>query len=253
MRHLILGIAAVMMFASCERDIPVVDPAALDNRNIHIRLFKYFDNEILDTSKVYMVNGDVIKIDHVYMTLSGAEYVSADEQDTVRTESDLSMVDVLVTDEVKLAYLPKGNYNGQLDYTIGLDSTRSFTPPASLELTNPLSKGDVWNGQDLGHSYFQMEGRVFDPADTVFTTPKSTFTWRLATPDLALTRTEKRNFNISENGDVVFVVNFDIDKLFLGLSPSFVPEIYSDAGSSADYFLAQILRDNLQSEFVFKL
>ena len=61
MRHLILGIAAVLFLASCERDIPVVDPAALDNRNVHIRLFKYFDNQVLDTSKVYMINGDVIK------------------------------------------------------------------------------------------------------------------------------------------------------------------------------------------------
>jgi hypothetical protein len=253
MRHLILGIAAVLFLASCERDIPVVDPAALDNRNVHIRLFKYFDNQVLDTSKVYMINGDVIKLDHAYLTLSGAEFISANEEDTIRTESDLSMVDMLVTDQVKLAYLPKGSYNGQINYSIGLDSARSFTPPANLEMSNPLSKGDVWNGDVLGHSYFQLEGRVFDAADTTFNTPKNTFTWRLATPDMALAREEKRNFNISENGDVVFVLNFDLDKLFVGLSPSAMPEINSDAGNSADYFLAQVLRDNLQSEFVFKL
>jgi len=253
MRHVILGIAALLVFVSCERDIPIVDPAALDNRNVHIRLYKYFGNEVLDTGKVYMINGDVIKLDHLYMTFSHAEFISANEEDTVRTESDLTMVDVLTTERMKLAYLPRGSYNGQIDYHIGLDSARAFTPPTALEATNPLSSGDVWNGQAFGHSFFQLEGRVFDAGDTTFTTPKNTFSWRLATPDLALKRTEKRNFNISENGDVVFIVDFDIDKLFVGLSPSAMPEISSDAGNSADYFLAQVLRDNLQSEFVFKL
>ncbi|MGB0509150.1 MAG: hypothetical protein ACPGEB_03820, partial [Schleiferiaceae bacterium] len=47
--------------------------------------------------------------------------------------------------------------------------------------------------------------------------------------------------------------DLDIEKLFLGLQPSSTPEIYSDPGDAADYNKAQILSDNLKSEFVFKL
>jgi hypothetical protein len=179
--------------------------------------------------------------------------VSYDEQDTTFTESDLTMIDLIGTSEVKLAHLPSGNYNGSLEYTIGLDSARAYTAPEQLDATNPLSKGLVWNGSDVGHSFFQMEGRIFNPADTVFTTPEATFNWRVATPDLALLKSEKRNFNVASNKDVFIVMDIDVDNFFLGLSPSLTNIINSDPADATDYDLAKILRDNVSSEFVFKL
>ncbi len=253
MKKLIALVLLSTLFSACEDPIPVVDPTALDNRNIYIRAYKYFDGSIIDTSTVYQINGDLIKFDHIYVTLSGARFVSYDEQDTTFTESDLTMIDLIGTSEVKLAHLPSGNYNGSLEYTIGLDSARAFTAPEQLDATNPLSKGLVWNGSDVGHSFFQMEGRIFNPADTVFTTPEATFNWRVATPDLALLKSEKRNFNVASNKDVFIVMDIDVDNFFLGLSPSLTNVINSDPADATDYDLAKILRDNVSSEFVFKL
>jgi hypothetical protein len=253
MKKLIALVLLSTLFSACEDPIPVVDPTALDNRNIYIRAYKYFDGSIIDTSTVYQINGDLIKFDHIYVTLSGARFVSYDEQDTTFTESDLTMIDLIGTSEVKLAHLPSGNYNGSLEYTIGLDSARAYTAPEQLDATNPLSKGLVWNGSDVGHSFFQMEGRIFNPADTVFTTPEATFNWRVATPDLALLKSEKRNFNVASNKDVFIVMDIDVDNFFLGLSPSLTNIINSDPADGADYDLAKILRDNVSSEFVFKL
>ena len=99
---------------------------------------------------------------------------------------------------------------------------------------------------------FQLEGRVFDPNDSLFITPTSTFTWRIATEDMVIERSEKRNFNVAANKDVFFVIDLDIEKLFLGLQPSSTPEIYSDPGD-AQITTSPILSDNLKSEFVFKL
>ena len=253
MKKLIALVLLSTLFSACEDPIPVVDPTALDNRNIYIRAYKYFDGSIIDTSTVYQINGDLIKFDHIYVTLSGARFVSYDEQDTTFTESDLTMIDLIGTSEVKLAHLPSGNYNGSLEYTIGLDSARAYTAPEQLNATNPLSKGLVWNGSDVGHSFFQMEGRIFNPADTVFTTPEATFNWRVATPDLALLKSEKRNFNVASNKDVFIVMDIDVDNFFLGLSPSLTNIINSDPADATDYDLAKILRDNVSSEFVFKL
>ncbi|MDP4615826.1 MAG: hypothetical protein NWR55_05100 [Schleiferiaceae bacterium] len=253
MKKLIALVLLSTLFSACEDPIPVVDPTALDNRNIYIRAYKYFDGSIIDTSTVYQINGDLIKFDHIYVTLSGARFVSYDEQDTTFTESDLTMIDLIGTSEVKLAHLPSGNYNGSLEYTIGLDSARAYTAPEQLDATNPLSKGLVWNGSDVGHSFFQMEGRIFNPADTVFTTPEATFNWRVATPDLALLKSEKRNFNVASNKDVFIVMDIDVDNFFLGLSPSLTNIINSDPADATDYDLAKILRDNVSSEFVFKL
>ncbi|MDA0898973.1 MAG: hypothetical protein O3A30_06830, partial [Bacteroidetes bacterium] len=218
MKKLIALVLLSTLFSACEDPIPVVDPTALDNRNIYIRAYKYFNGSIIDTSTVYQINGDLIKFDHIYVTLSGARFVSYDEQDTTFTESDLTMIDLIGTSEVKLAYLPSGNYNGSLEYTIGLDSARAYTAPEQLDATDPLSKGLVWNGSDVGHSFFQMEGRIFNPADTVFTTPEATFNWRVATPDLALLKSEKRNFNVASNKDVFIVMDIDVENFFLGLS-----------------------------------
>lgn len=253
MRKLVLCMVLGMLFSACEKAIPIVDPTALDDRNIYVRAYKYFNGDLIDTSKVFEINGDIIKMDHIYITLSGAEFVSQDNQDTTRTESDLTMVDLLTTSEVKLAQLPSGSYNGRLNYHIGLDSARAHTSPENLEASNPLASGVVWGGPDLGHSFFQMEGRVFDALDTVFTTPKSTFTWRIASQLLVINPSEKRNFNVGSNLDVYFVINLDVDKLFLGLQPSQMPEIFSDPTSSADLTQAIILRNNLESEFIFKL
>ena len=253
MKKLIALVLLSTLFSACEDPIPVVDPTALDNRNIYIRAYKYFDGSIIDTSTVYQINGDLIKFDHIYVTLSGARFVSYDEQDTTFTESDLTMIDLIGTSEVKLAHLPSGNYNGSLEYTIGLDSARAYTAPEQLDATNPLSKGLVWNGSDVGHSFFQMEGRIFNPADTVFTTPEATFNWRVATPDLALLKSEKRNFNVASNKDVFIVMDIDVDNFFLGLSPSLTNIINSDPADATDYDLAKILRDNVSTEFVFKL
>ena len=253
MKKLIALVLLSTLFSACEDPIPVVDPTALDNRNIYIRAYKYFDGSIIDTSTVYQINGDLIKFDHIYVTLSGARFVSYDEQDTTFTESDLTMIDLIGASEVKLAHLPSGNYNGSLEYTIGLDSARAYTAPEQLDATNPLSKGLVWNGSDVGHSFFQMEGRIFNPADTVFTTPEATFNWRVATPDLALLKSEKRNFNVASNKDVFIVMDIDVDNFFLGLSPSLTNIINSDPADATDYDLAKILRDNVSSEFVFKL
>lgn len=253
MKKVLLALTALLVFNACEREVPVVDPTALDNRNIYIRCYKFFEGQNADTSKVYQINGDYIKLDHVYITLSGAQYVSQDEMDTTKTESDLTAIDLLTTSEIKLAYLPKGSYNGKLEYHIGLDSTRAFSAPETLEDSNPLKDGALWNGPDLGYSFFQLEGRVYDANDSTYATPKSTFTWRIATEDMVIERDEKKNFNVAANLDVYFVVNLDIDKLFLGLQPSTTPEIYSDPASSADYNLAKILSDNLKSEFIFKV
>lgn len=253
MKKILLALVAFGAFASCEREIEVVDPAALDNRNIFIRAFSYYDGNIADTSTVYSINGDLVKLSHAYITLSNAEYVSHDEVDTTKTESDLTSVDLLETTELKLAYLPRGSYNGTMEYRIGLDSTRAYTPPTALEETNPLQDGHLWNGPTLGHSFFQLEGRVFDPQDSVFTTPISTFTWRVATEDMVVDISERRNFNVAANGSVYFVINFDFENLFQGLQPSTTEEINSDPGDVNDYNSAQILRDNLVSEFVFEL
>jgi hypothetical protein len=250
-----LAILTVLMgvLLGCEKSIPVVDPTALDNRNIYIRMYKYFDGDLLDTSEVYQINGDMIKINKIYATLSGAEFISYDESDTVRTESDLTMIDVTTTSEVKLAHLPRGSYNGSMSYMIGLDSARAYAAPESLEDGNPLKSGAVWNGSDIGHSFFQIEGGIFDPADTVFTTPQSTFVWRFATPDLVVNKNEKRNFSVANNKDVFFVMNLDVEKLFLGLTPSQTPVINCDPADGTDYNNAKILRDNVISEFVFEL
>ena len=253
MKKLIALVLLSTLFTACEDPIPVVDPTALDNRNIYIRAYKYFDGSIIDTSTVYQINGDLIKFDHIYVTLSGARFISYDDQDTTFTESDLTMIDLIGNSEVKLAHLPSGNYNGSLEYTIGLDSARAYTAPEQLDATDPLSKGSVWNGSDIGHSFFQMEGRIFNPTDTVFTTPEATFNWRVATPDLALLKSEKRNFNVASNKDVFIVMDIDVDNFFLGLSPSLMNVINSDPADASDYDLAKILRDNVSSEFVFKL
>jgi hypothetical protein len=253
MKKVLLMAVLAGVIMSCEKAIPVVDPTAMDNRNIYIRMYKYFKGDILNKNNVYAINGDMVRIDHMYLTLSGAEFVSYDEADTIRTESDLTVVDLVGTTEVKLAHLPKGSYNGRMYYTIGLDSARSYMKPENLEETNPLSKGTVWNGSDIGHSYFQLEGSIFDPADTVFTTPKSTFTWRFATPALGVRKNEKRNFSVASNKDVFFVINLDVDKLFLGLTPSAVPVINSDPADGSDFTNAQILRNNVVSELVFEL
>ena len=253
MKKILLTIAAIGALASCEREIEIIDPAALDDRNIYIRAYKYFDGNIADTNTLYQINGDFIKLSHAYITLSGAEFVSYDERDTTRTENDLTVIDLLTTSEVKLAQLAQGSYNGRLNYHIGLDSSRAYSSPETLDATNPLSKGHMWNGPNLGHSFFQLEGRVFDPADSTFTTPKSTFTWRIATENMVIDRSEKRNFSVGANMGVFFILNLDIDKLFLGLQPSTTPEIYSDPGDMGDYSKAQILSDNLKSEFIFKL
>ena len=253
MKKLIALVLLSTLFTACEDPIPVVDPTALDNRNIYIRAYKYFNGSIIDTSTVYQINGDLIKFDHIYVTLSGARFVSYDDQDTTFTESDLTMIDLIGNSEVKLAHLPSGNYNGSLEYTIGLDSARAYTAPEQLDATDPLSKGSVWNGSDIGHSFFQMEGRIFNPTDTVFTTPEATFNWRVATPDLALLKSEKRNFNVASNKDVFIVMDIDVDNFFLGLSPSLMNVINSDPADASDYDLAKILRDNVSSEFVFKL
>lgn len=253
MKKVLLALTALLVFNACEREVPVVDPTALDNRNIYIRCYKFFDGQTVDTSKVYQVNGDLIKLDHIYITLSGAQFISQDEMDTTITESDLTALDLLTTTEVKLAHLPRGSYNGRLDYHIGLDSTRAHTAPENLDESDPLKDGALWNGPDLGYSFFQMEGRVFDAGDSTYTTPKSTFTWRIATEDMVIERSEKKNFSVASNLDVYFVVNLDVDKLFLGLQPSTTPEIYSDPASSADYNMAKILSDNLKSDFIFKI
>ena len=85
MKKILLTIAAIGALASCEREIDIIDPAALDDRNIYIRAYKYFDGNIADTNTLYQINGDFIKLSHAYITLSGAEFVSYDEQDTTRT------------------------------------------------------------------------------------------------------------------------------------------------------------------------
>ncbi len=251
MKRIVLLLAAVSVLASCTREFPVVDPSAMDNRNIGVRIYKFWNGALLDTNKVLEINGDKIKIDNIYLTMSAFRFVDSDGS-VQPTQNDLSAVNLIDTREVMLGYLPDGNYNGTILYRIGLDSARSFTAPDQLDATNPLKSGVVWNGSDIGHSYFQIEGGIFDPADTVMSKPTKNFVWRVATPDLRINQEDKRNFNVPTSKDVFFVMNLDVEKLFLGLSPSLTPVILSDPGDFADYSLAQILRNNLQSELQFE-
>lgn len=251
MKRIFLLLAAISVLASCTREIPVVDPSAMDNRNIGVRVYKFWNGAILDTGKVLEINGDKIKIDNIYLTMSAFRFTDS-EGITTSTQNDLTAVNLIETREVMLGLLPEGNYNGTVLYRVGLDSARSYTAPDQLELTHPLKSGLVWNGSDIGHSYFQIEGGIFDPADTVFSKPAQNFTWRIATPDLNINFEDKRNFNVPSSKKVYFVINLDVEKLFLGLSPSLSPVILSDPGDFADYSLAQILRNNVQSELVFE-
>ncbi|MDA0898375.1 MAG: hypothetical protein O3A30_03765, partial [Bacteroidetes bacterium] len=68
-----------------------------------------------------------------------------------------------------------------------------------------------------------------------------------------LLKSEKRNFNVASNKDVFIVMDIDVENFFLGLSPSLTNVINSDPADATDYDLAKILRDNVSSEFVFKL
>lgn len=240
------------MLGACEDPIDIIDPSVLDNRNVYIQVNTYWGNQIAKRNKGYLVNGSRVTLDNVYITLTGFEYITGNG-DTLRTESDLTVAELLGTKNIKLGYLEPGSYAGTLRYFIGIEDDRALKAPSTYAEDHQLNGGEIWHGATLGHSHFQIDGSVYAETDSTLTGSFDPLMWRFATEDLMIEKTETRNFNVGSGIDVFFVVNLNLENIFVGLYPGVTPEINCDPGNSIDYDAGKIVRDNLNAEFNFEI
>lgn len=248
LRSLLTLVTAAVLSAGCVDTI--VDPnEKMEDRNIVLKVFSYFENELLSSDSLYTIGQAEVKFTDVRFLYSGYTFVST-SGDTVHADTTVTL-HAFGTNKAYLAKMPAGAYNGSHFFTLGVDTNNAKIAPGQFPEDHPLRDGVLYRGAGKGYNHMYFTGVMRKTGDTL--APTKPFTLVVATPALNTQFERKMGFSIGGNRTCNINVVLNIDRLLQGIDPWQTPIIESDPTKPGDFAEAVKIKQNLVPAFVIQI
>lgn len=240
-------LAAVGM-VGCEATFTEPDPPR-DERNLVLRHFYYFKDELIDTNKVFKLNQTStteIRFKNVEFAL-GFYHFEDHLGDTVfPVKGDTSIFDVTSTSSQFEAFapiyrIPTGTYSGTHFWRIGFDSTQNAIPTTSWSPGSPMNRLARANG---GYNAVVIEGWWKSATDTTQEKPYKPFRYVVSSAAMRELMKHKSQFTIRKGRDININIVVRLHLLLEGADPAVVDQIDVDPGNALFYPLLPTFRMN---------
>lgn len=245
-KSLILLPLIVLFLGGCEKSILTDDPGGVDNRNVKIRVFHYWNNYLLNNDSIYSHNGARFYIDEINILL--ADFIFDNSGDSIFSEDSYTLTNYR-SKEFKIGYLKQGSVSGRLYIKAGLSLDDNMTKPKDWEAGHILANESLYNSKANSYNFITIKGRIFDPTKPEQTEPSIPMSYVVATQGLVTQLSTAKSFSVPVGKSVVIDAIFDVKGLLENIFPVNTPVIKSDPADQGDYDNAVMLRANFEDSF----
>jgi hypothetical protein len=247
---------AALGFAGCEATFVEPDPAR-DQRNIVLRHFYYFKGDLIDTNKVFALDGSgtQIRFKNIEMAM-GFYHFENHLGDTVypvkgdTTEFSVTSTSSLYDAFTRIYELPSGTYSGRHWWRIGLDSAQNAVPTTSWSPESPMNRLVRPNG---GYNAVVIEGWWKSPTDTTQDKPYKPFKYTISSAAFNELLEYQSQFTVRKGRDVNVNIVFKANLLLENVDPALVDQIDIDPSNPLFYPLLPSFRLNLLKAYQIQL
>ncbi|CAI8371748.1 MAG: Uncharacterised protein [Owenweeksia sp. TMED14] len=258
MKQIIFFLLITGATLSCTDEV-LPEDSTFDTRNVVLNHFFYYNDEVIDTSKVFNLGNAQIIFKDVSIAFGGyfftdhlTDTVTPVGMDTIGYSFDPNVASLKYGTASRLFKLDKGVYQGVHHFKMGIDS--SITGDyEKWPKGHPMTNSGLHRGLGEGYNSLYINGLYKELGDTASVQPNIPFTYRVSDEVLDIWWNKPTSFNVVPNMDVNINIVWSIDKLLLGLDPTIIDNIECDSGDPIDFQLAQALSTNILTSYEIQL
>lgn len=231
-----------------------------DDRNVVLNHFFYFNDQVLDTTKIFTLGNARVIFKDVSVAFGGyyftdhlTDTVVPDFKDTINPyKFDPNIASLKYGTASRIFKLDNGVYQGVHHFKMGLDS--SITPQYSeFDSNHPMTREGLYRGENQGFNSLFITGLYKEIGDTASSEPDKIFTYRVSDEILDLWWSKPTSFNVVSNMDINMNIVWNIDELLSGLDPTIIDNIESDPSDAVDILLAESIVNNILVSYQIQL
>tara|TARA_B100000767_G_scaffold275009_1_gene310009 strand:+ start:393 stop:1169 length:777 start_codon:yes stop_codon:yes gene_type:complete len=258
MKQIILFFLITGVSLSCSDGI-LPEDSTFDTRNVVLNHFFYFNDEVIDTSKIFTLGNSRIVLKDVSIAFGGyyftdhlTDTVTPDDMDTTGYSFDPNVASLKFGTASRLFKLDKGVYQGVHHFKMGVDSSITADYKEFPE-SHPMNNPGLNRGAGEGYNSLYINGLYKEIGDTLSAEPNLPFTYRVSDAVLDLWWNKPTSFNVVASMDVNINIVWNIDRLLQGLDPTIIDNIECNSGDPIDLLLAESLMANILPSYQIQL
>ena len=258
MKRIIFFLLIAGASLSCSDGI-LSEDTTFDTRNLVLNHFFYFNDEVIDTSKIFTLGNSRIVLKDVSIAFGGYYFsdhlmdtVTPSGMDTIGYDFNPNVASLKFGTASRLFKLDKGVYQGVHHFKMGIDSsiTGDYNEwPVGHPMTNP----GLYRGKGQGYNSLYIIGLYKEIGDTLSEEPNLPFTYRVSDEVLDVWWSKPTSFNVVASMDVNINIVWNIDRLLQGLDPTIIDNIECNEGDPIDLLLAESLVANILPSYQIQL
>jgi hypothetical protein len=247
-------IAAAVALVSCEATFQEPD-APRDDRNVVLRHFFYFKNQLIDTNTTYVLdgfNGTEIRFSNIEFALGFYHFENHLGDTVFPMKGDSSLFEVESASSTFGAFtriykVPSGTYSGRHFWRVGLDSAQNaatYSPEAGI---NRLKRSTG------GYNAITIEGFWKSPLDSTQTRPYKPFKYVVSSEALNQLLDQQMSFTVKKDDDININIVVKANLLLDGADPAIVDQVDIDPNNPLFFPLLPAFQANFLRAYQIQL
>ena len=247
-------LAAAVALVSCEATFQEPD-APRDDRNVVLRHFFYFKNQLIDTNTTFVLdgfNGTEIRFSNIEFALGFYHFENHLGDTVFPMKGDTTLFKVESASSTyggftRVYKVPSGTYSGRHFWRVGLDSAQNaatYSPEAGI---NRLKRSTG------GYNAITIEGFWKSPLDSSQTRPYKPFKYVVSSEALNELLDEQMSFTVKKDDDININIVVKANLLLDGADPAIVDQVDIDPNNPLFFPLLPAFQANFLRAYQIQL
>lgn len=247
-------LAAAVALVSCEATFQEPD-APRDDRNVVLRHFFYFKNQLIDTNTTFVLdgfNGTEIRFSNIEFALGFYHFENHLGDTVFPMKGDTTLYKVETASSTyggftRVYKVPSGTYSGRHFWRVGLDSAQNaatYSPEAGI---NRLKRSTG------GYNAITIEGFWKSPLDSSQTRPYKPFKYVVSSEALNELLDQQMSFTVKKDDDININIVVKANLLLDGADPAIVDQVDIDPNNPLFFPLLPAFQANFLRAYQIQL
>lgn len=247
-------LAAAFVGVSCEATFQEPKPPR-DERNVVLRHFFYFKNQLIDTNTTYVLDGfsgTEVRFTNIEFALGYYHFENHLGDTVFPVKGDTSVFAVETASSTfggftRVFKVPSGTYSGRHFWRIGLDSTQNAATYSPESGMNRLKRTPG------GYNAITIEGYWKSPMDTTQSKPYKPFKYVVSSEAMNQLVDQQMSFTVKKDDDININIVVKANLLLDGADPSIVDQVDIDPNNPLFFPLLPAFQANFLRAYQIQL
>lgn len=247
-------LAVAVLGVSCEATFQEPKPPR-DERNVVLRHFFYFKNQLIDTNTTYVLDGfsgTEVRFTNIEFALGFYHFENHLGDTVFPVKGDTTVFAVESASSIfggftRIYQLPTGTYSGRHYWRIGLDSAQNaatYSPESGL---NRLKRSTG------GYNAITIEGFWKSPLDTSQSKPYKPFKYVVSSEAMNQLVDQQMSFTVKKDDDININIVVKANLLLDGADPAVVDQVDIDPNNPLFFPLLPAFKANFLRAYQIQL